>query len=429
MARKKEIGTGVADHAIVESVEHDVVDSLNNAKANWYFGEWNKLIELDIKQLDKHPDVAKFAALKAAGYQQENDLANCKKYIQLAKKLGCGERDLAKILIAGVYNTLGRVRALASDDDCALSHFGQAVELDNSDSSKYLARQARSVKELARLGLLPQAAKLIENESKEIKSLKLRTSEYEARQAILDSQIDLINHELSLAHQKSQLYSSNKRNTKSVKKKKIDIDRLRQLSPSQLGQDLWVLEKTNYKRKGFFVEFGATDGILLSNTYLLEKEFDWRGICAEPNPVFFKKLQLNRDCIASNACIAAVTGDKVDFILADEYGGIDGISTLGRHREKVKAYKAVKKTISMETISLEDFLLEQAAPKIIDYLSIDTEGSEYIILEHFPFDKWDIKLITVEHNYEKQRMSILELLKSYGYKCIKREWDDWYIKP
>ena len=42
---------------------------------------------------------------------------------------------------------------------------------------------------------------------------------------------------------------------------------------SQLGQDEWILEQTQNKKGGYFVEIGANDGKYISNTYLLEKEY------------------------------------------------------------------------------------------------------------------------------------------------------------
>ena len=54
---------------------------------------------------------------------------------------------------------------------------------------------------------------------------------------------------------------------------------------SQAGQDRYVLN-TIYKkglRGGFFIEMGAADGVLLSNTHVFEKNYGWKGILVEPS--------------------------------------------------------------------------------------------------------------------------------------------------
>jgi hypothetical protein len=71
------------------------------------------------------------------------------------------------------------------------------------------------------------------------------------------------------------------------------------------------------------------------------------------------------------------------------------------------------------------------APKQIDYLSIDTEGSEFEILNSFNFDLYDIKIITCEHNYTPMRKKIYSLLTKNGYDRKYSEYsqfDDWYVK-
>ena len=183
-----------------------------------------------------------------------------------------------------------------------------------------------------------------------------------------------------------------------------------------------------FKRDGFFIEFGATDGIVLSNTYLLEKYFGWKGLCAEPNPTFFERLKVNRKCLTSNRCIAERSGDEVEFIFADEYGGIADYADHDSHSQKREAYETLSGTTTLTTISLEDFLLEHNAPSTIEYLSIDTEGSEFDILKSFPFDRWDIRLITVEHNFTDNREKLFDLLTRYGYKRQEAQFDDWYYK-
>jgi hypothetical protein len=76
-------------------------------------------------------------------------------------------------------------------------------------------------------------------------------------------------------------------------------------------------------------------------------------------------------------------------------------------------------------------MLTQAnMPRRIDYLSLDTEGSEYDILAAFDFDAFDVRLITVEHNFTKRRADIEALLKTKGFRRRfpdMTRWDDWYI--
>ena len=68
-------------------------------------------------------------------------------------------------------------------------------------------------------------------------------------------------------------------------------------SKSQLRQDLFVLNELGYKRKGYFVEFGAANGLYISNTYLLEKKFEWVGLLSEPAKFWHKELINNRKCM------------------------------------------------------------------------------------------------------------------------------------
>src|SRR3981189_1916986 len=74
-------------------------------------------------------------------------------------------------------------------------------------------------------------------------------------------------------------------------------------SKSQLRQDLFVLSELGFKRNGFFVEFGAANGIDLSNTFLLENDFGWKGILAEPAKCWHNDLHNNRKCWIDTACV------------------------------------------------------------------------------------------------------------------------------
>jgi hypothetical protein len=89
------------------------------------------------------------------------------------------------------------------------------------------------------------------------------------------------------------------------------------------------------------------------------------------------------------------------------------------------------KTYSVKTISLEDLLAKHGAPQKIDYLSIDTEGSEFEILNNFNFDKYQFTIITCEHNFTPARGEIFSLLTKKGYVRKYEElsqFDDWYVR-
>ena len=87
----------------------------------------------------------------------------------------------------------------------------------------------------------------------------------------------------------------------------------------------------------------------------------------------------------------------------------------------------------VDTVSLNDLLAEHGAPASIDYLSVDTEGSEFDILETFDFAKYQVRVITVEHNFKPDaRESIQRLLESNGFRRefeIFSKGDDWYFHP
>jgi FkbM family methyltransferase len=202
---------------------------------------------------------------------------------------------------------------------------------------------------------------------------------------------------------------------------------------SQLFQDFFVLNELGFKRNGYFVEFGANDGIRDSNTYMLEKDFEWNGILAEPSHVNHPALFKNRPNVKIDTnCVWKESEKQIDFLECHGEGHV--VSTIEKFRNQDGAGNRRKygNIYSVDTISLTDLLIKHQAPQIIDYLSIDTEGSEYEILSNFDWDKYTFKIITVEHNYVvEMRNQIHELLYSHGYekKYVEMSYiDDWYVK-
>ena len=199
-------------------------------------------------------------------------------------------------------------------------------------------------------------------------------------------------------------------------------------SKSQIRQDLFVLSELDFKKNGFFVEFGAAGGVEDSNTYLLEDGFGWQGILAEPARVFHERLRANRRAQISTKCVWSESKKLVTFNETNwaYHSTIDSFSAHDSFADRRRAGH----TYDVETVSLMDLLAEFSAPAEIDYLSIDTEGTELDILQSFDFAKYRISVITCEHNFTPAREAIRALLESQGY-VRKREhlsrFDDWYV--
>lgn len=191
-------------------------------------------------------------------------------------------------------------------------------------------------------------------------------------------------------------------------------------SKSENSQDIMVLDQLNFKKKGFFVEFGAGNGVEFSNTFLLEKKFDWKGILAEPCKSFHEEIFSNRNGPIDIRAVSNKSGLKVNF---EEFEN--------RHFSKINTRSLNrKKNYSVLTVTLMDLLNEYDCPKHFDYLSIDTEGNEYEILKNLNFHKYKPLLISIEHNHnQKNKKSIFDLLNQHGYIRIFEkisDQDDWY---
>lgn len=201
-------------------------------------------------------------------------------------------------------------------------------------------------------------------------------------------------------------------------------------SRAQLYQDIFALHFNDYQQNGFFVEFGATNGVDLSNTYLLEKAFGWKGILAEPLPCWHEALKANRTCSIDTRCVHSQSGQQVIFantVSSPELSGIEDYLPNDMNYEERKNRERLK----VETVSLLDLLLQNNAPHKIGYLSIDTEGSELEILSAFDFQRYEINVITLEHNYVSvSREALCKLLSQNGFTRVCTSisrWDDWYV--
>ncbi len=175
---------------------------------------------------------------------------------------------------------------------------------------------------------------------------------------------------------------------------------------SQSYQDIFALTALNGKKDGVYLEIGAFDPIYISNTYILEKDFNWKGISIDIEEPIKASFESKR---------------KNDFILSDAL-----IVDYKKEFEK------------------------RNYPKQIDYLSIDIEPKTQTLecLKRLPLDEYRFSVITYETDYydnsegreiaEKVRNEARQILQSHGYILLVGNiantgpndiFEDWYVDP
>lgn len=189
---------------------------------------------------------------------------------------------------------------------------------------------------------------------------------------------------------------------------------------SQHGQDKYYIERIlkSKKREGYFVDLAAGDGVFISNTYLLEKALNWKGICIEANITTFNELIKNRNCICDNNVVLS-DGKEVIFRNLER---IDVFNHLESHVEGYWPNGENNPTNSTEArvcVSLNTLLNNHRAPEVIDYFSLDIEGSELEVLQTFFKENKTRRVLywSIEHTNEEQ---ITRLMLENGYKLLDK---------
>jgi FkbM family methyltransferase len=175
------------------------------------------------------------------------------------------------------------------------------------------------------------------------------------------------------------------------------------------------------KQNGVFVEVGAYDGFDISNTYHFEKDLNWTGICIEPSPQSFEKLKQNRNCILENCAISDVEGE-LDFVNVTGWGSsgsgfndIDGL-VLKTAKKSVEVNGGTWEIIKVPSFRLET-ILNKHKIRMVDYMSIDTEGHEMSVIKSINWNQFYIQFITIE-NSSSFGDNMIEYFKQFSYSVM-----------
>ena len=203
---------------------------------------------------------------------------------------------------------------------------------------------------------------------------------------------------------------------------------------SQLGQDALALGLLGHD--GYFVDIGAADPEYLSNTYLLEKHFGWSGLVVEPNPDFAARQRLVRAPGSRTIVREVALGEdegEASFVMATELSALSSqLDIVDGWQDQRRAAAEQGDVVKVAVVRPGTVLNEAQPPSTIDFLSLDVEGSELMVLRNFPLDRYRIRFACIESNVEADAPRLDELLASSGMVRVLRgfsEQDAWFVNP
>lgn len=198
-------------------------------------------------------------------------------------------------------------------------------------------------------------------------------------------------------------------------------------SYSQYRQDVFVAEILMHGRPGVFVDVGARDGKIISNTYLLETEYRWTGLLIEPHPELFAKTE-QRNCIRVNAAISDSPEPSLQFVrLLEEPFGNSGLLSTYPHPQHLTDKR--HDIIDVQVLPLRE-VLQQNAICDVDYLDLDVEGHELNVLKSIDFAATQIRYLAVECPPSLEHpttQAIVSFLEPLGYRHFARMGSDLFF--
>ena len=186
---------------------------------------------------------------------------------------------------------------------------------------------------------------------------------------------------------------------------------------SEAGQDKYVDSLLKEKRNGVFIDIGGYNGWTSSNTLFFEIFRGWNGLLIEPVRTNYDEAKIIRNCKCLNVCV-----DRFERIInfIEIKKGYTQMSGILENIEET-ALKNIRKNpnheekiYEIETKTLENILLQNNISQI-DYISMDIEGGENDILETFPFDKFNVKVWSIENNSNDKNIKELMTLNNYKF--------------
>lgn len=192
-------------------------------------------------------------------------------------------------------------------------------------------------------------------------------------------------------------------------------------SHSQFGEDMLLNSILGNKKDGFYIDIGAHHPVYFSNTYHFYRK-GWRGINIDAAPGSMKDFKLLRPRdINLEVCIAPENNLDVEFYTFEK-AALNTFDEKMAQKALTSDAKLIKK-VNLKTVTLEHCLTKYLLPgQEIDFLSIDVEGLDEMILKSNNWLKFSPKIVVFEsHEIDLKNFSnegLVKFLNSHNYEII-----------
>lgn len=192
---------------------------------------------------------------------------------------------------------------------------------------------------------------------------------------------------------------------------------------SQNGEDA-VLSKIFDRDHGVCVEVGANDGVTFSNSFHFEKK-GWRSVLVEPNPQLCREIKSRRGIrTILFECAASSTNGTATMQMGS--GSDNMYSSLEPSELATEVRSFVETAVTIRTL---DSILEEVGLSPIDFVSIDVEGHEMVVLSGLDLERWKPTILLLEDSKDLLDDSVRRYMENAGYFRFYRSGsNDWYAR-
>jgi FkbM family methyltransferase len=197
---------------------------------------------------------------------------------------------------------------------------------------------------------------------------------------------------------------------------------------SQFDEDRMLSRIFASKRAGVCVEVGANDGVNGSATLYFE-EHGWRCVLIEPNPALCAEIRLKRNAVLFE-CAASNRAGTATLLIAEGAWRADGMSTISARnedRERIAQQGFSTRPVDVQTLTMDEILVQAKLEGPIDFVTIDVEGHELEVLQGFNLERWKPTILIIEDNSNTEDKTVVRYLAGLGYLPFQRTGvNDWF---